>query len=179
VKVLLSKIREVVFAGGNRDQLERRIRDRLRAADKHSPEAVEQLAKRLTELDRQIDQAADRLLKSSDDLVDILSPKLAAMKRERSQVADSLMLATNSNGATTKSVEGQVKATVDRLWALTADFGTKEPAKMRELLRRMVARVDFWFEPTEPGARQRNRCVRGVIELQPQFFALAGIESMC
>lgn len=178
VALLVSKIQHVMLGGGNRDELERRIRERLQSADQ-SPGTVERLAKRLAELDRQIDQAADRLLKSPDDLVDVLAPKIAAMKRERSQTADNLAAAAKANGSASKNVDREVKAIADGLWKIAADLGSAEPSKLQELFRRMVARVDFWFERTEPGSPRKHRCTRGVIELRPQFFALAGVENTC
>lgn len=109
--------------------------------------------------------------------MDVLAPKLAAMKRERSELADSL--AATQSTPQPKNVEGIVKMAMDRLTELAAEFKTADQTKLQELIRRMVSRVELWFEPN-PERKGTIRCCRGSIELRedPVAFLLAQGKSL-
>ena len=84
--LVLRKLKEVAFSDGNREVLERKIRERLEARQKAKPANADKLRKRLSELSRDIDRAAERLLTAPDDLMDLLAPKITAMREERDRL---------------------------------------------------------------------------------------------
>jgi len=172
LSLLLRKIQESVLVSGNREELERRIRARLETRQHTAPIAVNDVRKQLEKLDREIDRAADRLLKSPDNLVDVLAPKLTAMRNERQRVQEQL------NDAKERSqpidIDAEVKAVADHLWSIEQELDSAKPARLRELMRRMVDRIDLQFDKVPKGKRTSLRLSKGVIRLNsdPMFSRL-------
>ncbi len=51
--------------------------------------------------------------------------------------------------------------------SLAEELQNAEPARLRELIRRMVARIDLWFDHVPKGNRVECPLSRGMIELRP------------
>jgi site-specific DNA recombinase len=159
--VLLGKLREAVLAGGCRDELRNRIIARLRAKAA-GPSDAEALRKRLDSLDQEIQTGARRLLKSPDDLADILGAELSTLRRERDRVADELEAVPEPI-----DVEATADEAIDRLWSLADELQKARPERLRELLRRMVARIDLHFDRVQRGKRLECPFSNGTIHLRP------------
>jgi DNA invertase Pin-like site-specific DNA recombinase len=165
VPVILTKLRDAIFAGGHKDALREQIMARLAGKQGSQSSRLADLKRQAADLDRQIDQGADRLLKAPDDLMDILAPKLSAMREERKRLAKELAASTKGDNAV--DVEAMAEAAIDRLWTLSAEFEKANPAQLKELLRRIVSKVELFFDEHRTAQRTFYRCVRGIVQLQP------------
>ncbi|MEX2138583.1 MAG: recombinase family protein [Pirellulales bacterium] len=165
VEALVRKLREAVFAGGNWEKLLEQFVQRENAQAKAAPEIADRHKERIAELDRQIDQAADRVLRAPEDLVDMLTDKLIAMRDERRRLAAELE--ADNRKTAPKATRSDPEAHARRLWSLHLQFDKADPKTLRELLRRMVSRIDLWFERQQSGKKEFTRCVRGVVSLRP------------
>ena len=147
---LVRKLRDTVLCGGQRDELARRVRERLECRHKPDPAAEKALTGKVAELDREIEQGTKRLLKAPDEIADLLGAELARILRERDRLGAELVALEDHAPA---DLEADVEATVDRLWTLADELGKANPARLRELVRRMVARIDLWFDAKQIGPR--------------------------
>ncbi len=75
---------------------------------------------------------------------------------------DQLKVATNP-----VDLEAEVDAVVDHLWTLHEEFGEAKPARLRELIHRMVSRIDLHFDHVQKGSRVECPLSRGTIDLRP------------
>jgi len=168
--IVLKKLRQQVFGEGHRDELRRRIVKRLAARVTVEPELIGSCESRLKELESELDRATDRMLRSPEDLVDILAPKVSRMRQERDGVAK--RLAEMKGRLRPVDAEAEADCALNRLWCLEQEIEGAEPARLRELIRRIVGRVDLYFDHVPRGKRIECPLSRGVIELRqdPIFF---------
>jgi hypothetical protein len=96
---------------------------------------------------------------------DLLADELSNMKRERDRLAAELQQLEASTAPV--DLEAEADAVVDKLWTLAEELQNAEPARLRELIRRMVARIDLWFDHVPKGNRVECPLSRGMIELRP------------
>ena len=125
----------------------------------------------MAELDREIEQGTKRLLKAPDEIADLFGAELARIRRERDRLGAELV---NLEDHAPADLEADVEATVDRLWTLADELGKANPARLRELIRRMVSRIDLWFDAKQIGPRVKRPFSKGCIDLRPDplFFRL-------
>lgn len=161
---LLRKLRDVVLADGNREALLERVREKLTARQSKASD-VSGLRKRLGELDRDIDRATDRLLTAPDDLMDVLAPKVQAMRAEQARLTSEVEQAVEASQRV--DVEAEAQAAVAKLETLSDELRTAKPARLRELVHRMVQRIDLWYRQAKmaTGKRTRSTLARGRIVL--------------
>ncbi len=128
--LVLRKLKEVALSDGNREVLERKIRERLEARQKTSPANADKLRKRLSESSGDIDRVAERLLTAPDDLMDLLAPKITAMRQER----DRLQKRVEGHGATVITRDGRrgdfgIRAAVGKALRRTRNKKSGPPAR--------------------------------------------------
>jgi hypothetical protein len=142
-------------------------------ADRYQPDTgkVDAIRRRIAEIDRAIDRAADRLLSAPDDLMDVLAPKLSGMKKDRERLLTGLRSAEIACGPV--DVESEARARVERLWTLTEEIQEADPARVRELLRNLVSRIELHFEHVQRGKRLECPFSHGEIQLNPAMFSCA------
>ena len=63
-------------------------------------------------------------------------------------------------------MEAIVNAATDRLWSLAEDVEEAAPAKVRELVRQMVSRIDLYFDHVKKGTRVECPFSHGTITLR-------------
>jgi DNA invertase Pin-like site-specific DNA recombinase len=170
--VVVDKLRTAILGGGQREKLEQRVIERLRRETDCSGDEVRRIRQAVEVLSRQIDQGAERLLRAPDDLSDLLIPKLTAMKREREQLERQLQDAKQAGAP--RDITEEARRIVEQVLTLDQELGAAPPARVRELLRRAVGRVNLWFEHVQRGKRVECPLVRGEIVLRrdPLFFGL-------
>lgn len=162
--LVVAKLREHVFEGGDRERLREKIRQRLEAQAKGGTLDVDRLRKKLADLNREIDQAADRFLKAPAEVAELLLPKLSAMKAERDKAKAALESANRSRRAD-RSIEAQTDAALAKLEAVLTDLESIDThGRGHELVRRLVSRVQLWFERVDVGRRTEYHCTLGLIE---------------
>jgi site-specific DNA recombinase len=162
---LLRKLRDAVLAGGHREELRSRVLDRLSARTTSDAGQLDALQSKVADLDKEIQHGTRRLLRAPDNIADLLAAELSNMKRERDRLAAELEQLVAS--AKPVDLEAEADAVVDKLWTLADELQHADPARLRELVRRMVARIDLWFDRVPKGNRVECPLSRGVIELRP------------
>jgi site-specific DNA recombinase len=164
VDVLVRKLQESVLSGGNRDRLLQKVKKAYARRTKPDGKSVSLLKRRITKLSRDIDRAADRLLRAPEDLTDVLVPKLSAMKRQWQRAEAELAAAQAARRPL--DIEAEAEAAVDRIWRLGEELSNAAPARRREVLRRMVSRIELRFDHVQRGKRLECPFRQGMIRLR-------------
>jgi DNA invertase Pin-like site-specific DNA recombinase len=165
LRLLLRKLRLAIGADDNRDNLRQRVLKRLRSQRIVDPKRANGLRSKVAELDREIEQGTRRLLRAPDDVADLLAIELRKVRGERERVA--VELATIDTATKPIDVEGEAERVTARLDSLSADLNEKvDPAKLREVVRRMVDRIDLFFDRVPRGKRVECPLSKGVINLR-------------
>ncbi len=164
VEFLLKLIAEVMDSPEQIDQLRSAIRDRLMSEPAVDPVDLKAAKKRLRELDKQIDRAGDRLLKA-EDLEDLLIPKLKAMRTDRDRLASDLK--TMNQQADPTTIEAEIDAALACFEELITQHESAPARRFRELIRRVIQRIEFEFEPRPNVGKKRKffQVKRGVVTL--------------
>lgn len=87
------------------------------------------------------------------------------MKRQRDRLEAELADLERRN--TVADQEGEVDAIVDRLWRLDQELQDATPARLRELLGRMVQRIELKFELIPRGKRVECKAAGGMVLVHP------------
>jgi hypothetical protein len=164
LEFLLRKLREAVLCGGHREELRKLIRQRFEDRQKRDPAHVETLRKQLADLDGRIKQGAKRLLAAPDDIADLVAAELSKVRGERDGIACQLEAMENSEDL---DIEAETEATLQQLWSIGEELKSAPLPRLRELLRRMVARIDLEFGRKEKGTRVERPFSKGTIDLRP------------
>ena len=164
---MLRKIRELVFAGGDRDKLRQLIGECIDEGRNADPAEANGLRAKLTDLDAQLEQGTRRLLRAPDDLADLLAGELSKVRRDRDRLADQLAALDRAAGQQGNAAADTDRA-ADRLWALSEELQDSiPPARMRELLRNLVGRIDLYFDRVQHGQRTECPVSRGAMHCVP------------
>ena len=162
---LFARMEFLLGIGGHRDELRTRVLDRLSVRTSSDDGQLDSLRSKVAGLDKEIQHGTRRLLRAPDDIADLLAGELSNMKRERDRLAAELEQLEAS--VAPMDVEAEADAVVDKLWTLADELQRADPARLRELIRRMVARIDLWLDHVPKGNRVECPLSRGVIELRP------------
>jgi hypothetical protein len=157
-------LQKAILGSGNKAEFRQVVRDRIKASATKGPDDAASLKKRLAELDREVEQGAKRILKAPDSIVDVLSDELAKTRKERDRIASELSHTVERSKPLDIDVE--VEATVKVAWSLAADLEKADPARLREMFRRMVESIDCYFEQQPTKGRSQSRFSKGVITLR-------------
>ncbi len=168
VEFLLFKLRNDILAGGNRDELERRIRRRIENRNNLDPDAIDHLRKKLRELDADIVQGAKRIILVPDDIIGDVSAELSRLRRERDRLAVQIKAVDRTESV---DIEADVKAALDKMWTLADEIDTAEPARLRELIRRMVSRIELYFDTNPKGNRVERPFSKGFFTLREEYLS--------
>jgi hypothetical protein len=164
---VLRKIRELVFAGGDRHRLRQLVGECIDEGRRSDPAEANELRAKVAERDAQLEQGTRRLLRAPDDLADLLAGELSKMRRDRDRLADQLAALDRAAGQQGNAAADADRAT-DRLWALSEELQDSiPPARMRELLRNLSGRIDLYFDRMQHGRRTECPVSRGTMHCLP------------
>lgn len=169
VGVIVRKLRETVLAG-SRKRLEAVIRSKLATRTQPDTKRIDSLRRKVRKLDHDIDRAAERLLSVPDDLMDVLVPKLSNMKRERERVQCELQ--QSELAAAPVAVDVEAKRVAAKLWTLADELDKADPARVRELFKQFVSRIDLRFDHVQRGKRMECPFSKGEITLNQAMFPI-------
>jgi len=169
VDVITRKIMDRYLSEAALDRLRRRIEKRL--AERDRPPAkrdLDRLRKQIEALDQKIDQGADRVLDAPAEIVPILIRKLDEHRAERDRLQSDLDALSTRDKRSGKGIDAEVDRAIEALRDLRTALETAKPEDTRELLTRLVSRVELHFdhEPIE-GGRSRNTFSHGKIYVRP------------
>jgi site-specific DNA recombinase len=133
---LVYKLQAIYFDTGHNALVET-IRAKLKARKQPTSGDVERLQKRIQELDRQVNRlvAAIRVTDATE-----LTEELATVREEREAARNAL--ASAKKPAAGKGLETEPERIAGRLKKLLPQLGRFDPAILREVLRRLVAKIE-------------------------------------
>jgi len=167
---LVWKLQEV-YLGPGRDVLVKEIRRQLAGEAKTNVADQARLEKRAGDLDREV----SRLVKAirTVDAAELVE-ELQIVRTERDRVKAGLAQA----GRLTDPVDldAEAERIADSLSAIGDQLTTEDPAILREVLRRFVARITCRWGYKKPGKRASYPFLEGKVELRPQPpFSVFGV----
>ena len=171
MRAIFSKIR-LDLLRGDRQRLRESLRRELEKSQRPDTEQLDRLRRRLTELNHQIETGAERVLTAPEDLLDILTTKLQKMKREQQQLEQE-MRGLQPAAKKEQAMAAQIDELADKAWQLVEELQQADPARVRELLRQAIERVELSFTTTQQGKRQKHHPTSG----QVVFRGLSGFAS--
>ncbi len=157
-RAVFTKIRQKLLMG-SRERLEAAIQ---KALDRRRPDGEPRCNKReLAKLDRQIEQATERMLLIDADLLPIAQRKLRELTEQRTRLAG--RTATKAPQRPLPSA----REIANEAWRLDEIMQEASPAAVRHALERVIDHVALDFEEYRPTPkRTRYRCVGGTINLR-------------
>lgn len=163
--VIVAKIEDKYLSPKNLDRLRAALRRRL--SDK-TPKAdsAKVLAKRLADINRKIDDGAERLLTAPTDLIDVLAAKLRGWKAERDEVQRQVDAARSRPRETPQTVEATIDRCIDRLRGLRENLHAVDREQLRTALREIVEEIELDFHEVPYGQRTKTELAGGIIRLR-------------
>ncbi len=172
VDVLVRKLQETVLTEKNLDRLQKAMRKQIEGRRTANGGDTTALVKKLNELNREIDRAADNFLRAPSELLDVIGGKLSAMKRERDHLQKELKANKPAKGP--QDADAEIEAVVGRLWRLRKEIAEGEPARRREVFRQLVSRIDLRFDKVQKGKRTECPFRSGEIHLRTEEGSIFG-----
>ncbi len=119
----------------------------------------------MAELTKELDRGVERALKCDDALADILLRKLAETRRERDRLAAEL--ADQEPSRRKSDIDAEADAVLAELNQLSTGLNEKDdPGTIRDVLQRMVTRIDLTFDHIPRGKRIECPMSKGTIHLR-------------
>ncbi len=164
VDVLVRKLQDSLLTPHNLERLGSALRAQLRAQAATSPAGLEAMRKQVSELNREIDRAAENFLRAPAEVLDLIGAKLTAMKRQRDQLQEQIRRAKAA--AQPRDIDAQVQDLLSRIEHLGQELAAADPARRREVFRLFVSRIDLSFGRVERGKRTECPFESGEIHLR-------------
>ena len=154
---------QVELLGPGRDELVKEIKAQLQAQPKATGSDVERLQSRAAELDKQV----GRLVKAirTVDAAEVVE-ELQIVRAERDRVKAGLAQAGKTTH--TEDLDAEAERIAGRLWTAGKKLQSTDPAELREMLHRLVDRIDCRWKRNPRDQRARYELIRGDVQLQPQ-----------
>lgn len=81
VDVLVRKLQQMVLSPENLERLRKALRQQICRRRERGNRGVEDLGKRLTDLDKEIDRAAENFIRAPKEVLDVIGKKLSTLRR--------------------------------------------------------------------------------------------------
>ncbi len=176
VNVILRKIQADFLDPANLERLRQEIGRQVEASQKQlDPDRAKRLQTRLTELDRQIDKGAERLLAAPTDLIEMLTGKLREWQQERYRLRAEL--AVSQAAAGDNDPKRKIDMAIDQLGKLREHLDQGNAPLFREVIQQMVSHIECWFDQKPYGKRMKSELNRGLIRLRPDLFVSRDVPS--
>jgi site-specific DNA recombinase len=148
------------------------LRDEIRRQDEAARTPIDakepdRLRRRLANLDKQIDQGAERCLSAPASIAQTLYAKLESLQDERQETQSRLTALEASRTAGGGNLDKDTEDALAGLWALRDSFAHAQKATQGDLLREAVSRVDLHFRSFARGTQTRSEFTRG--EITPRW----------
>lgn len=167
VACVVRKIQERCLSKPARDRLRRALeaeQDRTRPR----PRDLVCLRREIEDLDRKIDQGAERVLEAPPEIVPPLYRKLEGWRAERERLNTELGSLTSRQARPDRRDDSEIDQAIEVLQNLSEALRQADPAETRELLRSLVSRVEVHFRhEATSGGRRRNEFSHGTIFVRP------------
>jgi hypothetical protein len=178
LRAVVRRIGEEFQGEGNLAHLRAEVRRLAEAKGRTDPGRLKALRAKLETLLRQIDQGAEKLLACPAELTDVLSAKLQEKTEHRRQL-EAEIKALEAGTSSPADVEVQIDKAMACLGQLQDLIHTADRAKVRAVVREMVAGIECHFEQVPFGSRGRETSVltMGLIRLRPDLLISRDVPS--
>jgi DNA invertase Pin-like site-specific DNA recombinase len=181
LRCLVQKLQEHFGSAAAAEELRHEIRRRCQPSSPMCDGAdVAKLQARIEELSKQIDTGAENLLAAPASLTAVLTTKLQSWQKERDELQAQLQAHQRPQEATVADVDQMVDAIASELQTLQESLNEADHGMLRQVLRQLVSKVEFWFDGTKKERRFRSIPRRGLIHLRPDlkiFKLVTGVTS--
>jgi DNA invertase Pin-like site-specific DNA recombinase len=134
-------------------------------AEQRSDDNLRRLRERVETLGRQIDQGNENLAVLPADLLAGVAAKVREFKKERDGLLAELRRAEEESPA--EDLERRIAEAEGVLWRLQEALKDEDLPLLRQVLREMVSKVEFFWTRHDTDRTIRYRLERGVIYLRP------------
>jgi DNA invertase Pin-like site-specific DNA recombinase len=179
--VVRRKLYEEFLDPANLAKLREEIERQLKAGSRSDPERAERLRAALAKLDRQIDEGTERYLTAPKALLPELAAKLDRWKEEREGLTAELEALQAEAGP--EDYAARADKALAQLARLREEFNAPHAARLREVIRQMVTKIECWFDYLPHGTdrhgnpRMKSVLTRGVIHLRRDLFISRDVPS--
>jgi DNA invertase Pin-like site-specific DNA recombinase len=160
-----------------------RLRKALEAAQDRTrprPRDLARLRRKIEDLDRKIDQGAERALEAPLEIVPALYRKLEAWRVERDWLKTELDSLTSRQATPDRRDGSEIDQAIDTLRDLSKAFREADPADTKELLGSIVTRIELHFRhEATSGGRERNVFSHGMIYVRPDAGEARSTDPKC
>ena len=149
------------------DRMEGKIRKRLAENHRRKTAVVDtdRLRKRISDLDRRIDQGAERIFSAPEDLVQTLYGKLNELRSERDRLRQDLDAAGRQDGG--PDDEAVVAEALGYLRDLGRQIREAEAEERRDLFRQVISRIELHFTHRQKAGKGKHDFSHGTIFVRP------------
>ena len=142
------------------------------------PEDRKRLKAELEQLDRKIDQGAERVLEAPSELVPTLYRKLEEFKSDRDRLNAELEALARHDTQRNGKDGSEIDRAIEALKNLGAALNKARPEDSKELLASIVTKIELFYDHGETGAgRKTSIFSHGVIYLRPDAGESRGRDS--
>ena len=172
--ILVGKLRDTYLGPKQLERLRQRLMAGVNSERRSDPNALAQLKKAIAKLDHEIAQATRNVLRATDNL-DILQEELTEMRRQRDRLAKQLAALERTEAEPVERYVDRVEKGIAVLRSLREELGRAPLARLREVLRKLVTRMDVYFEEYQRAVYKRFRLIKAVAQLRlpDEFLAIA------
>jgi hypothetical protein len=158
------------------DGLERELLAKAEAKSEGAPAAAARLRGRLEDLEQEVRQGRRNLLRAMSDQAFLEADAgLNEWLAKRDRLRKELEASERAQRVPAEEAAGRVRRALAKLRELRAALeqeakappGAADRAKLGEVLRLLVTRVDLYFEPEQHGRRVYYRFVKGAVKVRP------------
>lgn len=167
-------IQQRYLSDENLARLRKELDKQLRSRPRRALESAERLRNRIAELDRKIENGAERIFEAPAELTQTLYEKLAQLRRERDRLEEQLKRMDNCQVVDEGKWRAEAEQALEALQNLRQAFATADRADLYELLRSVVSRIELSFTRRQSGKYTRTSFDRGVVYLRPDSKSTNG-----
>jgi len=151
----------------NLDRLREALRQQQTQNSQPEPLDTDRVRKQVAELDRRIDNGAERIFSAPSSLTNTLYKKLEQLRAERDRVHAQLEDAKRRLDGTDQQGSEAVENAISALRDLSGAFENADPVDTRELLASLVSRIDLFFDRHKCRKYTRTSFREGLIHVRP------------
>ena len=160
-------IQERYLSENSLDKIRKAISQQQRIQVPQQPHDEEGMKRRISELDRRIDNGAERIFSAPPSLTNTLYSKLEQLRAQRDRLRAELDEAKRQRDGVDHHELAEAEEAISALRDLRGAFAMAEPADTRELLASVVSRIDVFFDRRKCGKYTRTTFREGLIHLCP------------
>lgn len=169
--VIVAKLRERLLAGAHMNRLKVAVREHLQNRSKPDAKQTASLNRRLRELDKQLDPFAKKWFDAPESLLKQLTAKAEAKQRERDMIAE--QLAQTESATKPIDIESEVENIAEKVWSLAKELEAAELARIGELMKLLVERIEVEFTERYRGKRREYHPTGGRVMFRGESLGFA------